>query len=398
VRDANAANLLPSILLIVVLTPQTIAAGEPYTPSDPDLIVERLPRMPLRPSTSDRLGASVASVRQARADALAYLALAQRSGDARYLGYAQGVLLPWRDAEPLPTELLLPKAMVEQARHDFTAALQTLDRLLSQEPGNAQAWLTRSVILQVTGRPDAARASCRRLTGHVSLLIRTACAAGAARLTGEVSEAYRSLLGAIGNATAADGSDGITWALMVLSDVAEASGDRETAGESLHQAVQRAPEDVRPRIAYADFLLRQGNAVEVLELIPHDTIAPMLVMRRALAAKRLGHPTLNDLSARLQAHFRAAEQRGDELHRREAGLANLRLFGQPDRALSLAQRNWQSQREFADAHLLLAAALANQDRQAAQPVLQWLRRQQTADARLLELVEALERREARDGA
>ena len=397
-RDANATNLLPALLLLGVLTPQASPAGEPYTPSDPELIVERLPRLPLRSPAPDRPGASVASVQQARDDALAYLAFAQRSGDARYLGYAQGVLRPWRDDDVLPTALLLPQAMVEQARHDFPAALQTLDRLLSRQPGNAQAWLTRSVILQVMGSPDAARASCHRLAHRVSPLIRSACAAAAVRLTGGASRGYRLLRGAIEDATVADGRDAVTWALMVLGDLAEASGDREAAGEILRQAVQRDPEDLRPRLAYADFLLRQGRAAQVLELIPHDTGAPMSVLRRALAVKRLGLPALSDLSARLQAYFDAAAQRGDELHRREAGLAHLLLFGQPDRALSLAQRNWQTQREFADAHLLLAAALASGRPQAARPTLEWLRRHRTSDARLLALIEELESREARDGA
>ena len=52
--------------------------------------------------------------------------------------------------------------------------------------------------------------------------------------------------------------------------------------------------------------------------------------------------------------------------------ARFLLAGDPEAALRLAQANWASQREPWDARVLLAAALAAGQPQAAAPVLEWM--------------------------
>jgi len=386
VRTNRLLSLVVSLSLLATLLPPAAQSGQPYLPVDPQLIVERLPRLALRPAPTAGPHSGVRSLGRARDDALAYLMQAQHSGDARYLGYAEAVLAPWRAIGAMPTELLLPQAIGEQARHDFSAALETLDRLLSRDPRDAQAWLTRSMILQVGGQVSAALRSCRPLAGRASHLVLATCIAGGQRLTADAPRAYRLLRSAVAEASVAD-RDIATWSLLVLADLAEASGDIAAATEALESAVQLEPGDIRPRIALADLLLRQGDAAAVLELVTPDIRAPMLLLRRALAAKALDLPAFEGLRARLQAHFDAAARRGDGLHEREAALANLRLFDRPDLALELARRNWEGQREYGDTQLVLAAALASGNPKAAQPVLKWLQAQGSLDVRLQPLME-----------
>ncbi len=380
--------LLACVVGLSALVPLALASSEPYVPADPQLVVERLPKMPMRSVPDVKPAPPIRSIQKARDDALTYLTLAQRSGDTRYLGYAEGVLASWRTGGALPAALLLPQAIGEQARHDFAAALDTLDKLLRERPGDAQAWLTRSVILQVMGQPAAALQACRPLAGRVSHLVLTTCVASANRYTVEAPRAYRVLHHAIADASVAD-REVAAWSLSVLADLAESTGDMAAATEALESALQLDPEDARLRIAYADFLLRQGDASEVFEIIAHDSTGPMLLLRRALAAKALGMPELDRLRALLQLHFDAAARRGDGLHEREAALADLHLFDRPVRALELAQHNWQGQREFADTELVLAAALANARPEAARPAIRWLREQGNQDVRLATLIDRL---------
>jgi hypothetical protein len=78
--------------------------------------------------------------------------------------------------------------------------------------------------------------------------------------------------------------------------------------------------------------------------------------------------------ALLQDRFDAARRRGDSVHLREEARFMLHLLDRPGEALELARRNWETQREPADALILLEAAVAAKEPTAAQPVLDWLRR------------------------
>ncbi|MGH8482260.1 MAG: hypothetical protein ACRES8_07360, partial [Nevskiaceae bacterium] len=67
----------------------------------------------------------------------------------------------------------------------------------------------------------------------------------------------------------------------------------------------------------------------------------------------------------------------------------LEVLGDAPRALLLARRNWLTQREPADARLLLAAAIAAGRPQAAEPVRTFVRDSGLEDARLERLMRRL---------
>ena len=76
--------------------------------------------------------------------------------------------------------------------------------------------------------------------------------------------------------------------------------------------------------------------------------------------------------------FALSVQRGDELHLREQSRFALRLDGNAGKALQLARRNWEIQKEPADLEVLLEAARAAGDTNLARETLAWAQRFQPA--------------------
>ncbi|WP_449405986.1 hypothetical protein [Massilia phosphatilytica] len=87
----------------------------------------------------------------------------------------------------------------------------------------------------------------------------------------------------------------------------------------------------------------------------------------------------------LAARFDAGERRGDGVHLREQARFELALRGDTGRALAIARRNWDVQKETADARILLEAALAAHDAASARPVLDWMRSAHVEDVQLARL-------------
>jgi hypothetical protein len=97
-----------------------------------------------------------------------------------------------------------------------------------------------------------------------------------------------------------------------------------------------------------------------------------LLLRLALAERAVNGADLPKLVQALSDRFAASRMRGDTVHLREEARFQLHLRGNPGEALRLARRNWTVQRESWDARILLEAALAAGDRDAAGEVVAWL--------------------------
>ena len=87
------------------------------------------------------------------------------------------------------------------------------------------------------------------------------------------------------------------------------------------------------------------------------------------------------------ARFDALAQRGSDYFGREQVRFELHVRRDPKAALALAQRNWEVQRAPWDARVLLEAARAAGDTQAAAPVLAFVRETKLEDP----VIEALAR-------
>jgi tetratricopeptide (TPR) repeat protein len=357
------------------------------------MVLERLPSAgdPLLRDLRDQRAAlahNPADLKIALPLATAYVQLARREADPRYDGYAQAALAPWWDLAKPPIPVLLLRATLEQRRHDFAAALADLDRALVRSRLQPQAWLTRATILGVQGKPAQALDSCAELAGSVVLLVEAACTAAAYGAGGRARDGYGLLEEALGSSRDA-GPEIRVWALTILAELAVQLGDGHHAEAHFRAALAMDLRDPYLLGTYADFLLDQDRPAEVLELLEGETRIDPLLLRLALAEQRLGGRELEEHVGLLLARFDAARRRGDSVHLREEARFTLDLLDRPGDALQLARRNWATQREPADARVLLEAALAAGDAPAAQPVLAWLAATGLEDARIRALLDRL---------
>jgi tetratricopeptide (TPR) repeat protein len=381
---------LTCLLLAVAPVP---GAAEPYIPDDDDAVLERVPaaRDPgvrVLARTQARLAKEPENLDLALALASAYLALGRSEGDPRYDGYAEAALAPWwKLAEP-PIPVLILRATLEQRRHDFDAALADLERVLARRPGHPQALLTKATILGVQGNPAQALDSCAQLEGRVAILVGAACAASAHGLAGRARDGYRVLQEELSRSPGAEPVLRV-WALTILGELAAQLGDVAMAEKHFREALSLERRDPYLLGAYADYLLDQDRSAEVLKLLEDETRIDPLLLRLALAEQRQGAEALGEHVALLQARFDAAHRRGDSVHLREEARFTLKLLDRPTAALDLARRNWATQREPADARVLLEAAAAAAEPAAARPVLDWLDRTGLEDVRIQALGDRL---------
>jgi hypothetical protein len=136
------------------------------------------------------------------------------------------------------------------------------------------------------------------------------------------------------------------------------------------------------RAAYADLLLRQGRPGEVMTLLQGQESFEPLLLRIAIAQRRLHDSRQAQSSARLKAAFAAELQRGEAVHRREQARFLLEVEDQPKLSLAAALDNWAVQHEPDDILALVNAARAAGSPAAAEPALEFMRAQGLRDVRV----------------
>lgn len=362
----------------------------PYLPNDDSEVIERLPSSAwgsrraewraLRSRQAQRPGDPHIAVELATQ----YLERAHRDGDPRLVSYAQAALSTWWAQEDPPTPVRVLRAVIRQRLHDFDAALVDLDQVLAKQPDHVQARLTRANVLLVRGEFEHAKRDCLALLPFSSAFVAYTCVGAVTGLTGQADSSYKLLEGLLRREADAP-SELRVWALGILAEIAERRADTHNAERHYRAALALDADDPYLLAAYADFLLDQQRAADVIALLSARTQIDALLLRLAIAERASGHPAYEPHRTQLRARFAAAAARGDDMHRREAARFQLALEDRPGPALRLAQANWDAQREPADARLVLEAALASRAPYAARPVEIWLDRHRIEDKRLSEL-------------
>jgi tetratricopeptide (TPR) repeat protein len=336
----------------VTLAPQ--ADATPHVPSSDDTVLADLPAGARYTDLAAR------RLAQGRIDvalplAQFYIHQSRLSGDLRYLGYADAVLAPWRDHRPPAPQALVLYATLQQSRHEFDAALATLEQALRIKPDDPQALLTQATIFRVLGRYADAGVSCERFSRLVEPRFGTLCTQTLRGLTGQLDSAYASL-----QSMSTQGwlETEKSWLYSELGEMAVRLGQDAEAERWFKLDLELAPADFYVRGAYADLLLQQGRAVDALQLLQGQESFEPLLLRIAIAQQQLRDPKLAQSRARLEAAFAAELQRGEAVHRREQARFLLTVQQQPQLALDAARENWRVQREPDDARVLVAAARA----------------------------------------
>ena len=364
------------LLFLLALAPTRVLAA-PFLPSSDSQVLEVLPGRAADPRMRElrdlraALAAQPLHVETAVRLARRYLIEVAAEGDPRYIGYAQAALAPWWELVEPPLQVRVLRAVLLQFNHGFEAALADLDAAVLQDPDLGEAWAWQMAIRMVRADYSGAQRACTQMARLGTALIGAACQAQIDAASGQAGRASARLRTALQQASGANAEERL-WVLTRLAETEDRLGHFAQAQAAYTQALALGLGDAYLLAAYADFLLDRGRPAEVLVLLKDKARSDLLLLRLALAAKLLGHPALTGWQNELTARYDAARLRGDTVHQKEEARFALAVLGQAERALGLAQQNYAVQREPADARILLEAALAARQRQAAAPALAWL--------------------------
>jgi tetratricopeptide (TPR) repeat protein len=354
------------VLVGAVVFKPAARADAPRLPADSAEVLERLPphdpaerkRVEVRKALAARPDDLQTAVWLARLD----IEASRKRADPRYLGQAQSALAPWWDSPSPPEQVLVLRATIRQSLHDFDGALADLDRVVVKAPDDAQAWITRSVVLSVRGRYVEAKTSCEPVQRLAPSIVFAICDASVDALTGHASAAYDRIRQSLQAVTTPEMRE---WALSTLAEIAERLGRNDDSAILFQQALVLDAEDAYARAAYADLLLDEGRATDATRLLAGPTDNDNLLLRLVLAERASGDPGARAHAELLVARYDASRLRGDTVHRREEARFVLGVKHDARAALDLARANWDVQREPWDVRVFLAAALEARDPAAA---------------------------------
>ena len=384
-------TLLLITYLVFKIFGNTVYASEPYIPQDENEILTKLS------ISSNKLSKKIGSLRKqfkkvpndiqlATQLAKEYIQIARVNTDVRYYGYAKNLLTPWWKQEKPPAQVLILRATLNQQKHDYVKAIKDLKLLLKSNPSHTQAWLTLSIIQQVLGDYQSARASCSALARTSSSWLSTLCYSQVLSLTGSAKKAFeiqQSVLLQLGSS----GPDLQQWVLGINAETALRLGKKDQAEKLFKKALKISSRDAYLMRIYSDYLLKEQRGEEVLEILEGEEQDSALLLRMALAAKQTKRKKLlSSYKQSLEARFRAATLRGSKLHERDEALYLLEFNGDTKRALTLARKNWSIQKEPDDALLFLRIALVNGSQKDIDVVRNWVVKSQLQDPRIQTLL------------
>lgn len=371
-------------------------AAEPYIPSSDAEVLETLPKYLLSGrdelTTLRRELANAPKHESTAVDvASRFMQLGGQSGDPRFFGYARAALRPWWEIESPSPQILKLRAKLYEKEHRYDAALTDLKRLLAKQPRDAQAWIEVANINRVLGRYEDAKKACASLSEFAGPVPICLCRAPLQFATGEAQAAYDSLEAILPLAQQQFPST-VQFILTMQSQISQSLGRIEDTERYLRNGLFSNPIDNYLMRSYADFLLDNDRADEALRLLKDHTNDNGILLRAAIAARRVGDEKLaRDWTQRLENRFEEIRLRGSEPHGRFESRFELELKDNPHRALALALANWQKQKENRDTRNVLEAALAANEPDAAKPVLDFLTKYSNEDVLLRELARRLER-------
>jgi tetratricopeptide (TPR) repeat protein len=363
-RGRAAVAALAAAAAVLSGTAARAVAPPRERPTDGERIVLVLPAGVPRPS-----GEAGADPDAAAAQAESLLALARETRDARYFGRAEAIVAPWADAPAATPRLLSAAADLAQQRHDFRRARGLLDAALARDPGDAGTLIRRANVALLLGEHAAARRDCAAALQAGAGLAGTICLASALTGPGSVGRARR-LLESLDDAGLPPAL--ASWRLATLADLELRDGDARAALASLARAHAIAPGQEETRVRLADALLLAGDGARALPLTEGANPSAGLLVSRIRAASAVDAGRADAARRALEALLEVGRRRGSPPHLREEAALALYVDHDAPRALALARRNFELQKDTPDLRVYADAALAARDREAVAALRRWL--------------------------
>jgi tetratricopeptide (TPR) repeat protein len=371
-------------------------AAEPYIPSDTNQVLETLPRDLL--SSRDELAAlrrqladDPANIELAVDVASRFLQMGKSEGDPRFYGYAQAAIQPWWEVASAPPAILRLRAKLKERDHRYDDALADLTLLVEQQPQDVQAWIELANIYRVQGKYAEVQQACDKLEEFAGTDPTIMCRVPVLAVTGHAEEAYASLA-EIMPVARQNWPSAVQWIVTMQAEISRALGRDREAEQHYGEGLANDPQDFYLLRSYGDFLLDQGREEEALSLLREHINDTGILLCAAIAARRHGETALAaKWTTQLKSRFEEIRLRGNQPHGKFEARYELELMDNPQRALAIAQANWQQQKDPRDSRNVLEAALVAKDPVQARQVVEFLKENRTQDVVLERLVQQLER-------
>lgn len=336
-QQTRFCNSCLSVLLLVFSVSPVIAQMRDLDLRNNNQILEKL---------GPRLAKPVASTIDVIPEVQRAIVVARQTADPRYLGQAQSLMGSQWNSQQASHELMALQATIEQSRHEFDNARQTLQKALKKPaPSHAQAWLTLASIERVQGNYTASTNACQSITDSAAQLYLHACLLETSSLLGQweaARQGYDKLL------RQARQSAQQAWLLSLLAENELRSGQKAIALQLFSRSLS-LDNDGYTALIFADTLLADQQAGPALAILETQPNSDAVLIRRAYAYKISKDSRFTALDTELRQRFAAAHQRGNNLgHAREQALHALYVLGDAKTALTLAQINLKLQREPID--------------------------------------------------
>jgi len=344
-------------------------------PSDDTILVglnqtnQSLPPPTLRPLLR-KLARNPEDINTALQAANLCLQLASQTNDPRYYGFAQGALRHWwTEAEP-PLAILPLRAKILQFRHSFVEARSDLERYISRVPSDFQAGLDLAILYFVDGQYKKTAKICYDLKPSINF-IAIPCIAAADSMLGKLNEASTLLSQAL-----VKWPDRLirekSWADATLGEIYHRIGNFSESEQHFQEAIRLSPNNMFALASYADLLLELERYEVIMTMTEKINLNDTLLLRRAVAAKKLNHKEADSIAANLVESFTETRKSGNSPHLREEAWFALEIRKDAQSALARANENFQLQKEPVDVWLLARAVREAKNEKAATELRRWL--------------------------
>jgi len=363
--------------LVLILMLPNVVLSEAFTPNSGNFVVLKLTATVKSPNHI-RLQQLQKAYRKQPDEANALiltkhlLYLASQTSDPRFYDMAK-TLIESKSRHFNQPEWLFHHAKVLQFHHQFAAALQRLDQLLSINKHYLEARMMKISLLMTTGEINQINSECQFLYQYHQYRHAEICVTIAKAYSLPSTSAHQLLQHYATDIVQAKSlsSSMRGWALSVFAEIASYHEQYSTAESFYRMAINVNPQANYIKINLLDTLLIQKKFNEAEHWLDPESMETPQLIRLIYIQKKL-HQTINQHQLdRLDSIFKLADAREDRRHLREQALYAWWIEEDLERALNLAQANWVTQREFIDNTMMYSIAMLLNNKSALQMMTDW---------------------------